>query len=207
MSPLIQLKPHQKDAVARVKYGGNTLLAHCVGAGKSFEMIASVMEKKRLGLINKACVSVPNGLVEQMAREWLKLYPAARILVTSNDDVSLTNRDSRQKFFARAAMGDYDAVIMTHNQFERLQMSPEYREEFLKNEKKRLLEALAEAKKAGRDNFTIKDIERAQKKLEAKIKKLLDAKRDSRDDALKFEQYGFDYLVVDEAHAYKNLYS
>lgn len=198
MSPYIELKPHQKDAVARTKYGGNTLLAHCVGAGKSFEMAAAVMEKKRLGLINKACMVVPKHLVGQTANEWLRLYPQAKLLVASEKDFS---EDNRQKFIARCCTGDYAAVIMSYEQFEKIPMSFEYREKFMDREMEVLKMAIADTDKS--DRGTIKDLERAKKNLEKRIAKLLDGGK-AKDRSLNFEQLGFDCLVVDEAHNYKN---
>ena len=198
MSPYIELKPHQKDAVARTKYGGNTLLAHCVGAGKSFEMAAAVMEKKRLGLINKACMVVPKHLVGQTANEWLRLYPQAKLLVASEKDFS---EDNRQKFIARCCTGDYAAVIMSYEQFEKIPMSFEYREKFMNREMEVLKKAIADIDNS--DRGTIKDLERAKKNLEKRITKLLDGGK-TKDRSLSFEQLGFDCLVVDEAHNYKN---
>ena len=198
MSPYIELKPHQKDAVARTKYGGNTLLAHCVGAGKSFEMAAAVMEKKRLGLINKACMVVPKHLVGQTANEWLRLYPKAKLLVASEKDFS---EDNRQKFIARCCTGDYAAVIMSYEQFEKIPMSFDYREKFMNREMDLLKRAIENTDKD--DRATIKDLERAKKNLEKRIAKLLDGGK-TKDRSLNFEQLGFDCLVVDEAHNYKN---
>ena len=195
MSPFIQLSDHQKNAVARAKLGGNALLAHCVGAGKSFEMVAATMEKKRLGLINKACVIVPKPLVRQMASEWLRLYPEANILVAGEKDFSKNNR---QKFIGRCCTGDYAAVIMSYEQFEKIPMSLEYRQQFLKRELSRIEAAISETD----DRTSIKDLERMKKSLEAKMEKLLNAK--TKDESLTFEQLGFDSLVVDEAHNYKN---
>lgn len=199
MSPYIQLKPHQKDAVMRAKFGGNTLLAHCVGAGKSFEMIAATMEKKRLGLINKACVVVPKSLVGQTANEWLRLYPQAKILVAGDKDFS---KDNRQKFIGRCCTGDYAAVIMSYEQFEKIPMSTEYRRQFLQRELDTLEAATKELGTYG-DRTSIKDSMREQKRIKAKIEKLLDTAK-TKDNSLTFEQLGFDSLVVDEAHNYKN---
>ena len=199
MSPFIQLKPHQKDAVARAKFGGNTLLAHCVGAGKSFEMIAATMEKKRLGLINKACVVVPKALVGQTANEWLRLYPQAKILVAADNDFS---KDNRQKFIGRCCTGDYAAVVMSYEQFEKIPMSVEYRQQFLQKELDNIQAGLDELHPY-RDRTSIKDLQREQKRIKAKIEKLLDTAK-TKDTSLTFEQLGFDSLVVDEAHNYKN---
>lgn len=198
MSPYIELKPHQKDAVARTKFGGNTLLAHCVGAGKSFEMAAAVMEKKRLGLINKACMVVPKHLVGQTANEWLRLYPQAKLLVATENDFEKNNR---QKFIARCCTGDYAAVIMSYEQFEKINMSLEYRSRFLEKEMKMIDKAIFDTDRSERE--TIKDLERAKKNLEKRIEKLLDGGK-IKDTSLNFEQLGFDCIVVDEAHNYKN---
>ena len=199
MSPSIQLKPHQLDAVMRSKFGGNTLLAHCVGAGKSFEMIAATMEKKRLGLINKACVVVPKALVGQTANEWLRLYPQAKILVAGDNDFS---KDNRQKFIGRCCTGDYAAVVMSYEQFEKIPMSVEYRQQFLQKELDNIQAGLDELHPY-RDRTSIKDLQREQKRIKAKIEKLLDTAK-TKDTSLTFEQLGFDSLVVDEAHNYKN---
>lgn len=198
MSPFIKLNPHQLNAVQRAKLGGNTLLAHCVGAGKSFEMIAATMEKKRLGLINKACVVVPKPLVRQMANEWLRLYPDANILVAGENDFTENNR---QKFIGRCCTGDYAAVIMSQQQFEKIPMSLEYRMDFVQRELDMINRGISDGKLSG-GRSTVKELERAKKNLEAKLQKLLDAK--TKDEALTFEQLGFDSLVVDEAHGYKN---
>ena len=205
MSPFIKLKPHQLDAIARAKFGGNTLLAHCVGAGKSFEMVAATMEKKRLGLINKACVVVPKSLVGQMAAEWLRLYPQAKILTATEKDF---DKDHRQKFIGRCCTGEYDAVIMSYEQFEKTSMSFEYRRDFIKREIEALTEGLEELQsdyRTARDNRgSIKDIERVKKSLERKLDKLIEDNGKVKDTSLNFEQLGFDSLVVDEAHNYKN---
>lgn len=195
MTPFIQLNAHQKNAVMRAKLGGNTLLAHCVGAGKSFEMVAATMEKKRIGLLNKACVVVPKPLVRQMASEWLRLYPEANILVAGEHDFS---KDNRQKFIGRCCTGDYAAVIMSYEQFEKIPMSVEYRQQFLARE----LALVENAISSTDDRTSIKDLERLKKGVEAKISKLLNAK--TKDETLTFEQLGFDGLVIDEAHNYKN---
>ena len=199
MSPYIQLKPHQKDAVARAKYGGNTLLAHCVGAGKSFEMIAATMEKKRLGLINKACVVVPKALVGQTANEWLRLYPQAKILVAGDKDFS---KDNRQKFIGRCCTGDYAAVVMSYEQFEKIPMSLEYKRRFLERELETVQQGLEELSPI-RDRASVKDLQQEQKRIRAKIERLLEGGK-TKDNSLTFEQLGFDSLVVDEAHSYKN---
>ncbi|MCR4644557.1 MAG: DEAD/DEAH box helicase family protein [Oscillospiraceae bacterium] len=200
------LRPHQKDCVARAIYGGNTLAAHVVGAGKSAVMFSTVMKKKALGLISKACVVVPKPLTEQVAREWRSIYPDARLLVVTNDDLSTEAK--RNLFTARVATGSYDAVIMSQEQFEKIPMSRAYRTEFLMKELDSLEDMLREKKLAtgGKRDYSVKAIERAKKQLAAKIEKLTNAKSagKAKDDLLEFEHLGFDYLVVDEAHAYKN---
>lgn len=204
MSPSISLKPHQLDAVARAKFGGNTLLAHCVGAGKSFEMVAATMEKKRLGLINKACVVVPKALVGQMASEWLRLYPQAKILTATEKDF---DKDHRQKFIGRCCTGDYDAVVMSYEQFEKIPMSFEYRRDFIQREINTLTSGIDDLKFNGGRNEnsgSIKDMERVKKRLEARLEKLIEDNGKAKDTSLNFEQLGFDSIVVDEAHNYKN---
>lgn len=198
MNPQIELRPHQKNAIMRAKLNGNTLLAHVVGAGKSFEMYASVMEKKRLGLINKACMVVPKHLVLQTASEWIRLYPNAKLLVARPKDFSA---DNRKRFIARCVTGDYDGVIMSVQQFERIPMSDEYRQQFIRSEIHKITQALQETDKSER--ISIKSLEREKQKLEDRLQKLLDTPKDS---ALCFEQLGFDYLVCDEAHTYKNCF-
>ena len=204
MSPSIQLKPHQLDAVMRAKFGGNTLLAHCVGAGKSFEMVAATMEKKRLGLINKACVVVPKHLVGQMANEWLRLYPQAKILTATEKDF---DKDHRQKLIGRCCTGDYDAVIMSYEQFEKIPMSMEYRKNFIQREIDAMQSGIDELsgdyRSRTNNRSSIKDLEREKKRLETRLQKLLDGGK-TKDTSLTFEQLGFDSLVVDEAHNYKN---
>lgn len=200
------LRPHQKNCVARAIYGGNTLAAHVVGAGKSAVMFTTVMKKKELGLINKACVVVPKPLTEQVAREWRSLYPDAKILTVTNDDLSTEAK--RNIFTARVATGAYDAVVMSQEQFEKIPMSKAYRERFMRSEIDDLTDMLHEKKAelGGKRDHSVKQIERAKKQLEAKLNKLLDpkGKAKTKDELLEFEQLGFDYLVVDEAHAYKN---
>ena len=200
MSPDIQLREHQKNAVARAKLGGNTLLAHVVGAGKSFEMAAATMEKKRLVTITKACVVVPKHLVGQTALEWQRLYPNAHLLTASEKDFS---KDNRQRFMGRCLTGNYDAVIMSYEQFEKIPMSQEYRLNFLREELNEIIDQLSELRSSSRSNFSVKDLEGERKKLEKKITQLMDGGK-TKDTAINFEQLGFDYLVVDEAHAYKN---
>ena len=205
MSPSISLKPHQLDAVMRAKFGGNTLLAHCVGAGNSFEMVAATMEKKRLGLINKACVVVPKHLVGQMANEWLRLYPQAKILTATEKDF---DKNHRQKFIGRCCTGDYDAVIMSYEQFEKIPMSMEYRKNFIQREIDTMQSGIDELggdyRSRANNRSSIKDLEREKKRLETRLQKLIEGGGKTKDTSLTFEQLGFDSLVVDEAHNYKN---
>ncbi len=200
------LRPHQKNCVARAIYGGNTLAAHVVGAGKSAVIFTSVMKKKELGLINKACVVVPKALTEQTANEWRRVYPDAKILTVTNDDLS--NEAKRNLFTAKVATGSYDAVILSQEQFEKIPMSKAYRAEFIQKEIDSLEDMLTEKKlqNNGKKDYSVKAIEKSKKQLQAKLEKLLNPKSASRakDDLLEFEQLGFDYLVCDEAHAYKN---
>ena len=200
------LRPHQKNCVARSIYGGNTLAAHVVGAGKSAVMFTTVMKKKELGLINKACVVVPKPLTEQTANEWRKLYPNAKILTVTNDDLS--NEAKRNIFTARVATGSYDAVILSQEQYEKIPMSKEYRISYMQKELDALEDMMRERASVsrGKKDFSVKALEKAKKQFEARIEKLTNPKAASRakDDLLEFEQLGFDYLVVDEAHAYKN---
>ncbi|SFB66254.1 helicase-related protein [Ruminococcus albus] len=197
-NPAIQMRPHQNNAIMRGKLGGNTLLAHCVGAGKSFEMVAITMEKRRLGLISKACVVVPKHLTLQMASEWIRLYPNAKLLVARPEDFT---KENRQRFIARCVTGDYDAVIMSFNQFERIPMSTEYRQQFMERELDELMAALEEVDSS--DRISVKALERQKKKLEEHLEKLMSSKKDN---SLCFEKLGFDYLVCDEAHYYKNCF-
>ena len=200
------LRPHQKNCVARAIYGGNTLAAHVVGAGKSAVIFTSVMKKKELGLINKACVVVPKALTEQTANEWRRVYPDAKILTVTNDDLS--NETKRNLFTAKVATGSYDAVILSQEQFEKIPMSRQYRINFMQRELDSLEDMLREKKleNKGKKDYSVKAIEKSKKQLEAKLEKLLNPKSASKakDDLLEFEQLGFDYLVCDEAHAYKN---
>ena len=201
MNPEIVLREHQLGAIAHILYGGNTLLAHEVGAGKTFEMVAAAMESKRLGLCQKSLFVVPNHLTEQWASEFLRLYPSANILVTSKKDFEPQNR---KKFCARIATGDYDAVIMGHSQFEKIPISRERQERLLYEQIDEITDGIAEVKLSGGERFTIKELERTRKALEAKLEKL---QADSRkDDVVTFEELGVDRLFVDEAHAYKNLF-
>ncbi len=199
MNPEISLRPHQSDAIAHILYGGNTLLAHEVGAGKTFEMVAAVMESKRLGLCQKALFAVPNHLTEQWAGEFLRLYPSANILVATKKDFETKNR---KKFCARIATGDYDAIIMGHSQFEKIPVSRERLERLLQEEINEIEDGISEMKSARAERFTIKQMERTKKQLEAKLKKLTDTER--KDDVVTFEQLGVDRLYVDEAHGFKN---
>ena len=198
MNTSITLRKHQSNAIMRAKLGGNTLLAHDVGAGKSFEMVAAVMEKKRLGLINKACVVVPKHLTLQMASEWLRLYPNAKLLVAKPEDFTKANR---KRFIARCVTGDYDAVIMSFTQFERIPMSDEYKEQFMQKELHDIMSAISEA--GTKDKTSVKALERQKKNIEERLEKLLSSPKDS---SLCFEKLGFDYLVCDEAHNYKNCF-
>ena len=201
MNPEITLREHQKNAIAHVLYGGNTLLAHEVGAGKTFEMVASAMESKRLGLCQKSIFVVPNHLTEQWASEFLRLYPSANILVTTKKDFETHNR---KKFCARIATGDYDAVIIGHSQFERIPISPERQERLLHQQIEEITDGIQDTKLAGGNSFTIKSLERMKKGLEARLKKLQAS--DRKDDVIYFEQLGVDRMFVDESDNYKNLF-
>ena len=201
MNPSITLRDHQLGAIAHVLYGGNTLLAHEVGAGKTFEMVAAAMESKRLGLCQKSLFVVPNHLTEQWASEFLRLYPSAKILVTTKKDFETHNR---KKFCARIATGDYDAVIIGHSQFERIPISRERQERLLYEQIDEITEGIAEVQASGGERFTVKQLERTRKSLEARLEKLQAEGR--KDDVVTFEQLGVDRLFVDEAHNYKNLF-
>ena len=201
MNPSITLREHQLNAIAHVMYGGNTLLAHEVGAGKTFEMVAAAMESKRLGLCQKSLFVVPNHLTEQWASEFLRLYPSANILVTTKKDFETHNR---KKFCARIATGDYDAIIMGHSQFERIPISRERQERLLYEQIDEITEGIAEVQTSGGERFTVKQLERTRKSLEARLEKLQAESR--KDDVVTFEQLGVDRLFVDEAHNYKNLF-
>jgi len=201
MNPEIQLREHQLNAVAHILYGGNTLLAHEVGAGKTFEMVAAAMESKRLGLCHKPMFVVPNHLIEQWASEFLRLYPSANILAVTKKDFEPRNR---KKFCARIATGDYDAVIIGHSQFERIPVSRERQERMLQEQIYEIEDGLMELKANNAERFTIKSLEKTKKSLEVKLKKLQDTGR--KDDVITFEQLGVDRLYVDEAHAFKNLF-
>ena len=201
MNPEINLREHQRNAVAHVLYGGNTLLAHEVGAGKSFEMAASAMESKRLGLCQKSLFVVPNHLTEQWASEFLRLYPNSKLLVTSKKDFEPANR---KRFCARIATGDYDAVIIGHSQFEKIPLSAERQARIIEDQIEEIENAIAEAKEQSGEHFTVKQMEKTRKTLEVKLKKLQST--DRKDDVVTFEQLGVDRLFVDESQNYKNLY-
>ena len=201
MNPSITLRDHQLGAIAHVLYGGNTLLAHEVGAGKTFEMVAAAMESKRLGLCQKSLFVVPNHLTEQWASEFLRLYPSAKILVTTRKDFETHNR---KKFCARIATGDYDAVIIGHSQFEKIPISRERQERLLYEQIDEITDGIAEVQASGGERFTVKQLERTRKSLEARLEKLQAESR--KDDVVTFEQLGVDRLFVDEAHNYKNLF-
>ena len=201
MNPSITMREHQKNAIAHVLYGGNTLLAHEVGAGKTFEMVGAAMEAKRLGLCQKSLFVVPNHLTEQWASEFLRLYPSANILVTTKKDFEKHNR---KKFCARIATGDYDAIIMGHSQFEKIPISKERQERLLHEQIWEITEGISEVEASGGERFTVKQLERTKKSLEARLEKLQAEGR--KDDVVTFEQLGVDRLFVDEAHNYKNLF-
>ena len=201
MNPEIELREHQKNAVAHILYGGNTLLAHAVGAGKTFEMIAAAQESKRLGLCNKSLFVVPNHLTEQWAAEYLQLYPAANILVATKKDFETKNR---KKFCGRIATGDYDAVIIGHSQFEKIPMSIERQRAILEQQLEEITGGIAELKRNRGENFSIKQLEKSKKSIRQKLDKLNDQTR--KDDVVTFEELGVDRLFVDESHYYKNLY-
>ena len=201
MNPDITLREHQKNAIAHVLYGGNTLLAHEVGAGKTFEMVAAAMESKRLGLCQKSLFVVPNHLTTQWASEFLRLYPSANILVTTKKDFEPQNR---KKFCARIATGDYDAVIMGHSQFEKIPISRERQERLLQDQINEIEDSLAAMKNSRGETFSIKQMEKTRKSLQARLEKLTDTAR--KDDVVTFEQLGVDRLFVDESQAYKNLF-
>ena len=200
INPAIQLRPHQVNAIAHILYGGNTLLAHVVGAGKTYEMVAAGMESKRLGLCQKSLYVVPNHLTEQWATEFLQLYPAANILVATRKDFETKNR---KRFCGRIATGDYDAIIIGHSQFEKIPMSVERQRYILERQEQDIMDGLAELKANHGERFSIKQLERSRKSVEAKLEKLNDQSR--KDDVATFEELGVDRLFVDEAHYYKNL--
>ena len=199
MNPEITLRPHQVNAIAHIMYGGNTLLAHEVGAGKTFEMVAAAMEMKRLGLCTKSLIVVPNHITEQWAAEWLQLYPSANILVATKKDFETQNR---KKFCARIATGDYDAVIIGHSQFEKIPMSAERQVAILQQQIDEIMFGIEEAKSAKAERYTVKQLERTRKSLEAKLERLNDQSR--KDDLVTFEELGVDRVFVDESHYFKN---
>ena len=201
MNPEITLREHQRNAVAHILYGGNTLLAHAVGAGKTFEMVAAAQESKRLGLCNKSLFVVPNHLTEQWASEYLQLYPSANILVATKKDFETKNR---KRFCGRIATGDYDAVIIGHSQFEKIPMSIERQRASLEQQENEITNGIAELKRNRGENFSIKQLERAKKSIKQKIEKLNDQSR--KDDVVTFEELGVDRIFVDESHYYKNLF-
>ena len=201
MNPEIELREHQKNAVAHILYGGNTLLAHAVGAGKTFEMVAAAMESKRLGLCNKSLFVVPNHLTEQWAAEFLQLYPAANILVATKRDFETKNR---KKFCGRIATGDYDAVIIGHSQFEKIPMSIERQRAILEQQLEELTDGIMDLKRNRGENFSIKQLEKSKNSVKQKLEKLNDQSR--KDDVVTFEELGVDRLFIDESHYYKNLY-
>lgn len=200
MNPEITLRPHQLNAIARILYGGNTLLAHVVGAGKTFEMVAAAQESKRLGLCSKSLFVVPNHLIEQWASEYLQLYPSANILVAYKKDFE---RENRKKFCSRIATGQYDAIIMGHSQFEKIPMSIEHQQQFIQSQIDDVLEGIQVLKENEGERFQIKAMERTRKKLEKKLEQLLDDTK--KDTVITFEELGIDRIFVDEAHYYKNL--
>ena len=200
INPAIQLRPHQVNAIAHILYGGNTLLAHVVGAGKTYEMVAAGMESKRLGLCQKSLYVVPNHLTEQWATEFLQLYPAANILVATRKDFETKNR---KRFCGRIATGDYDAIIIGHSQFEKIPMSVERQRYILERQEQDIMDGLAELKANHGERFSIKQLERSKKSIQAKLEKLNDQSR--KDDVVTFEELGVDRLFIDEAHYYKNL--
>ena len=201
MNPEISLRTHQINAIAHIMYGGNTLLAHEVGAGKTFEMVAAAMESKRLGLCTKSLIVVPNHITEQWAAEWLQLYPSANILVATKKDFETRNR---KKFCARIATGDYDAIIIGHSQFEKIPMSAERQQQILRRQIDSIMDGIREAKRSHAENYTIKQMERTRKSLEARLTKLNDQSR--KDSVVTFEQLGVDRIFVDESHYFKNLF-
>ena len=200
INPEITLRPHQVNAIAHILYGGNTLLAHVVGAGKTFEIVAAAQESKRLGLCNKSLIAVPNHLTEQWATEYLQLYPAANILVATKKDFEPKNR---KRFCGRIATGDYDAIIIGHSQLEKIPMSLERQRAVLEEQLREVLDGISDLKQSRGDNFSIKQMERTRKALQVKLDKLNDQSR--KDDVVTFEELGVDRLFVDEAHNYKNL--
>ena len=201
MNSEITLRKHQRNAIAHILYGGNTLLAHEVGAGKTFEMVAGAMESKRLGLCTKSLFVVPNHIIDQIASDFIQLYPNANILVATKKDFTTQNR---KKFCSKIATGDYDAIIIGHSQFEKIPMSKERQEEILRRQINDILRGIEDVKENNGERFTIKQLEKSKKKLEQKLKKLNDDTK--KDNVITFEELGVDRIFVDEAHYYKNLY-
>ncbi|MFI3255799.1 MAG: DEAD/DEAH box helicase family protein, partial [Eubacteriales bacterium] len=201
MTDKIELNQHQKDAVARTLYGGNTMLAHCVGAGKTFTMISSAMEGKRLGLHNKSLIIVPNHLTSQVGADVYKLYPNAKVLVAGSDDFS---KDKRREVCSRIATGNYDIVVLGHTQFEKIPLSPERVEKTIRQQVAEITKAIKSAKQSDGESFTVKNLEKKKRELEGKIKTLLN--EEAKDDVVHFEDLGIDKLYVDEAHKFKNLF-
>ena len=200
INPEITLRPHQVNAIAHILYGGNTLLAHTVGAGKTFEMVAAAQESKRLGLCQKSLFVVPNHLTEQWAAEYLQLYPAANILVATKKNFETKNR---KRFCSRIATGDYDAIIIGHSQFEKIPMSQERKKFILEQQKQEILDGIRELKRNNGDNFSVKQLERSRKSIQQRLEKLNDQSR--KDDVITFEELGVDRIFVDKAHMFKNL--
>lgn len=200
MNPEITLKKHQKDAVAHALYGGNTLFAHKVGAGKTYEMIAAAMEGKRLGLHNKSLLAVPNHMTEQFANDFLTLYPNANILIAHEDDFK---KENRQKLCAKIATGEFDAIIIGHSQLIKIPVSKEREEQFIQDQINELINDIAEMKEQNAESFTVKDMERTKRDYEAKLKKLIE--KPIKDDVVTFEEMGVDKLFIDEADMFKNL--
>ena len=200
MNPEIVLRPHQRNAVAHILYGGNTLLGHVVDAGKTYEMVAAAMEKKRLGLCSKTLICVPNHLTEQLASEALQLYPNANILVAKRADFERANR---KRFCGRIATGNYDIIVIGHSQFERIPLSTERQASYLQRQIDEIVEQTATLRQERAEKFTIKQLERTRKQLEKRLAKLNDTER--KDDVVTFEELGVDSLMVDEAHMFKNL--
>lgn len=200
INPEITLRPHQVNAIAHILYGGNTLLAHTVGAGKTFEMVAAAQESKRLGLCQKSLFVVPNHLTEQWASEYLQLYPAANILVATKKDFETKNR---KRFCSRIATGDYDAIIIGHSQFEKIPMSQERQKFILEQQKQEILDGIRELKRNNGDNFSVKQLARSKKSIQQKLDRFNDQSR--KDDVITFEELGVDRIFVDEAHMFKNL--
>ena len=201
MSPEIKLRPHQLNAIAHTMYGGNTLLAHQVGAGKTFEMVASAMESKRLGLCTKSLFVVPNHLTEQMGAEFLRLYPAANILVATKKDFEAKNR---KRLCSKIATGDYDAVIIGHSQLEKIPVSTQRQEKIIRNQISEIAEGIKSLSGIKGNHFSVKQLEKTKKNLEAKLDKLLNSPK--RDNVVTFEELGIDKMFVDEAHSFKNLF-